>query len=733
MNNDPLGLGGFNSQALHSPAGPAVKASAPKQGLIGRIGSSLIQAPKYFANADIVDPIKQLAATATHNKVALANANTKGNEDLGLGAKGTNIGQGIKTLAGNTAQIAGTFVAPAEAGMLSKAIAGARGGALIGGGSALSNNQNVLKGALEGAVGGAALAPAIPLAGKALGIGGKVVNAAATGRVGSADVAGEASNLAPKPTIGQKLTSGLINKGEEENARLGGFATGQKIAGKQLTPADSSRISQTLNDEGISALSAPDKATQVGEKIDSLNNARSSLIEANNTPLTDEDKTALTQAVNDRLSKEAGGSRATVQDHAGTFLSEANESPDVAALGKYKTSLDNNAINYAKNPASVEPGQAIAAKAVRGAIKDMVEAKVPGIGDINARATALQSAQGGLLNASGRLANLTTGGEGIWGRILSGGEAEKAKAAIANTAIKAGTKLQGVTGTPPEPILGDINAPTETPGTIATPPAKATGATSSILGSLTGGTNVARLGVAGALGNPPQSTPQPALSASDITNGITPAQAPTQQSESEDSPYPEENMLYDIERDPKNASTYEGLYNLLNPKPSASATSLDATQQKEVAAGESAINRLQQYGQQLDAATGGNSSGTGGLYAALGRDLPGFLTTSGQKQAAALQSGRRDVAIQLATALSGGTKPSAQSVDEIENSLPSVTDSSQARSDKINALVSGLKLNLQTYATPVSQLAGSITGQQTNNGTVGSNLDSILGSLTGAQ
>lgn len=746
--NDPLGLGNFNPQALHTPTGPAVKvakATPPRPGLLGRIASSVVQAPKYFLNTDIVNPGKELLAQATGNKQAFNNAQAA--QNAGIGATPT---EAIKRLAGNTAQLAGMAVAPEGEGLAARTVAGARGGALVGGGSALANNQNILKGAGLGALGGAALAPAASVAGKALGIGGKVANTALTGKIGSA-VSDVAEN-APKPTIGQKLTNAVINKGNKIEQRLGSFAPGQKVGGTQLDAASSDKILQTAHNEGIDKLGADSQLRQTESKINELGQTHGSLTDTHNAPVTDEDKQAIQAEIQDRLNNpnnpnyRGGGSSPTVQKYTQEFNTDIDNSDDLSALGRQKSNLDNNQIKYGGNLQAAVNARNLAAKTSRNVINDFMNSKIPGLSGVNSRLSGLYDLKGALMNASGSQAGKTTGAEGIFGRLLTSETAEQAKGAFAKGLQKTGTALGGK-GSATEPILGDINAPAES-GTMAsgaTPPpttptavsaaVKAPSTASSILGSLTGAApNVARLGVAGALGNPPAQTPDQSLSATDIANTITPAQTPpTQASESEDSPYPEENMLYDIENDPKNASTYESLYTLLNPKPSASATSLDATQQKEVAAGESAINRLQQYGQQLTTALGKNETGTGGLYALLGRDLPGKLTSSGMKDAAALQSGKRDVAIQLATALSGGTKPSSQSVEEIEGSLPDVKDSQEEINDKINSIVSGIQRNLQTYATPVSQLAAGITGQQTTNGSVGSNLDSLLGSLSGAQ
>lgn len=607
-----------------------------------------------------------------------------------------------------------------------------------------------------------------------------------------------------KPTIGQKLTNAVVNRGEQTQAKLGGFAPGQKVAGKQLNTVASNRIAQTLQNEGISALGAPEQLDQVGQKLTNLNKARAALIDSNNAPLTDEDHAALTQAVADRLSKTAGGTADNVQKHAATFLSEANDSEDVASLGKYKTSLDNNAINYNRNPASVEPGQALAAKAVRGSIKDMIEQKVPGIGDINARATGLSTAESALMNSSARVANLTTGAEGLWGRILSGELAEKGKSAAAKTAVKVGTALGGKGAIEPGAlaVAGDTGVPAERgiaqegaqkiAGAGAPPPTDLTGTTttaepvattlpgttqsavqtpnSTLMGSLgkligvpkavgkaiTGRTIAPVLAKPGATASktllqlggrgigsavsgvqPQQITPQPGaqqLGASSLdttpggaTGGLPGTSDTSTGTADENSAYPEANMLYDIERDPKNASTYEALYKIINPAPSSSSLdNLTTNQKNQLTGSQNAIAALQGYTDQIQQLASGTQGPVGGSLSA----LLGKYGIGGQNaaNAYALQSSAADVATQIAAGLSPTGRATASLITQVKESLPKVTDSPAAAQAKVSQLVSRLQAVMQTEATPLSSYVGSAAG----GGDIGSSLQDLLQS-TGQQ
>lgn len=141
------------------PQQPAKKST----GLLGSIAHSLVAAPEYFANAAIVNPIKELSAQATGNQKALRNAVAGSNENLGVTKDGKKQGvaTGVKKLAGNTVGLATTILAPeAKAGIAARAVQGAKIGATAGAGGALANDgsaEDTVKGALTGGLFGGIL------------------------------------------------------------------------------------------------------------------------------------------------------------------------------------------------------------------------------------------------------------------------------------------------------------------------------------------------------------------------------------------------------------------------------------------------------------------------------------------------------------------------------------------------------------------------------------------------
>lgn len=807
---DQPGFSG-NLNATAQPQQPSVP-QGHSGGLLGAIGSALTQAPKYFLNTAIVNPTKEIAAQATGNKVAYNNAVRNAQSNLVGGAKNvssnpnTNLKNFGKTLVGNTAQLAGTVLAPEAkgAGIIAKAGAAAKGGAILGAGSSLANGQNVVKGAAEGAITGAALSPVASLISK---MGGKVLTSGLNGTENATEA---------NPTVGQKISSFLINKGQQAEAKIGGFGTGQKVSGQQLSVAGSQKIGQTLKNEGINALGPQEQASQVEQKLSSINQARQHLIDSNNTSLTPQDTQAIRDMVQKRLNQTAGGTSNTVQGHATTFLNELSNSQDVAALGKYKTSLDNNMINWAKNPASTEPGQQLAAKTVRGALKDFIEQKVPGIGDVNARATDLQTAHSALLGASGRLANLTSGGEGLWGKLLSpvSSVVEEGKQLAARGTTKLGEALAGKTSgearnilppmqegvqaaeaptvgvapttgalptntaappqipgapqpasnalegeiippdaastqvqasTPRTPVEAEIVPPssngTPPPNGGGTPPSApppgmpapttpanvAQGRSYAMPSPVTrAGVTQSGLGILGSLsgsGQKQQTPTVPQYGTSALNSGSASTRSGTANTSNQNSQYPEANMLYDIERDPTHASTYEALYKIINPAPSASSLSNLTTQQKNQLTGsQNAIAALQGYTQQIQQLAG---KMTGPLGGTLGTTLGKYgLGGSEAANAYALEQSAADVATQIAGGLSPTGRAAQGLINQVKESLPKITDSPQVAQDKTTQLIARMQAVMQTESTPLSTYVGNSAG----GGDIGAQLSDLLAS-----
>lgn len=562
------------------------------------------------------------------------------------------------------------------------------GGALGGGGGKVAENalehQNLGSGvagqaAINGILGAGPLRLAKLAGGTAMGI---------TKGAGLADSLLNAGTKAAGPGLAR---TAIANKGAQLEARSAGVGVGEKVGNQQLGAKGSEDMLNLLKQEGIKPGTPEFRQKQVEDLLGQRGSQLESHINTNNVSLTAPAKKAIIADYLKNLESKAGVND-SIRKAANNFVANFNKQvTDAKSLVNFRRSLD-EAINFTKNPDSADTvANQVAAKTFRTALKAQENSLIPGIKPLNESFSNLTKLNKALLGASKKVSDQSeAGGSGITSTLLKNDTMQGLKSAVGSGAQKV---------RPTSNAFGVKGAATRI------------GGGNLLLGNLTQGQNGA----------------SPDLSSALMQAGAAPVSPGADQtSSSMQSPYPLENALYDISRDPKNASTYEALYKFANPDNTPAP--LNAEQQKEVTASQAAIGRIKQYGQQLESASGGNVA-TGSISTLLGKYDP--FASSSQKQAAALQSSRRDVAIQLATALMGGNKPSAQSVDEIEQSLPSVNDSPELRQAKLQAIISGLQENLKNYATPVSQITAN-QGFNTGNGDVGTQLNSVL-NMIGAQ
>lgn len=251
----------WNSAGNTQPQTAAPPAPAKKSGGgLGGFLSAVTSPARYFLKQDIVNPARDIAATLSGNKVAEANVQ-KSRQQL----NGNNIGEATKRLAGNTAGLATTLLAPeAKAGFGAKVIQGAKVGATAGAGNALANDQNVVKGALEGAAAG----------GATNGILGKLLE----GKTGAASTASKGSFM-----------KNLTTQGQQAQGRVAGISAGTKIAGKELTPQDTAQMLDTLRTEGIKTGNANNTLRDITDKLKSYGQQIADHFKTNDAPLKTED------------------------------------------------------------------------------------------------------------------------------------------------------------------------------------------------------------------------------------------------------------------------------------------------------------------------------------------------------------------------------------------------------------------------------------------------------------
>lgn len=202
----------------------------------------------------------------------------------------------------------------------------------------------------------------------------------------------------------------------------------------------------------------------------------------------------------------------------------------------------------------------------------------------------------------------------------------------------------------------------------------------SLVGALAGGT--------------PQASATPDVASTGQLGGALDQEAQSATQPAENPQYPEANMLADIQKDPKNASTYETLYKDLNA--SNPATALTTNQKNTISGLQAAVGSLTPYAQQLQGITNAGPAG-GRVESVLGK-----LGLGGANAAsiAALDSSRTEIATQIAKALTG-SKPAASIIKSWEDTIPNVNDPVATRNAKWEQFAQRLQGELEQAQQPV--------------------------------
>lgn len=167
----------------------------------------------------------------------------------------------------------------------------------------------------------------------------------------------------------------------------------------------------------------------------------------------------------------------------------------------------------------------------------------------------------------------------------------------------------------------------------------------------------------------------------------------------QDDPYPRENLMYDIQRDPANAEKYIEYYqqvqSIFGPQAQA-GPKMSSAQQTRAAAAQNAMNDISVI---QDAISGGK---VGGL-----RMLPGAGTGIGSRllNTENLEAALFNVADNILRARSGAAVPPAEVKRFIQNFLPRATDSPQDQQLKLDRAMR----ELQGYLNPAGAASGEVS------------------------
>jgi hypothetical protein len=629
----------------------------------------------------------------------------------------------LPVIGGAAGAIGGVALDPFTAGMASVVLGGLGSAA----GQGLENSLSGQK-VLQGNVAEQGVLGAVP------GGLGKVADIGRAAKGGAGLVDSLAATKALPETIGRTTeadTTGLLgqakgnlnNKFQQLEAGAGGSNAGAKLpgAGASGISLQQSQDLAALGDKyGIPAASPETKLKYIQQQLNKNGQEIDQHITAGNVPLAPEDKQAIMNEFQNRVAQEPNASEllpkaGALQDHflgntpttsatiGGQSISPADLAKfgvksgdmsgvnDLSSMNAYKQKLD-GMINYSRSAASPDPAGEQAASLMRQTLNDQIGKYAPNAAAANKRYSELKQLESPALIENNRLAQSQGG---LYSRLVNNNIVKGAEAKVGNI----GQKLTG--GTP--------NLAQEASGGAST------GSPSSLIQALSGGNIAKKLGsqtavraLAGAGNNNQNQSTAGAtnFSPSTLTSGLSPLTGGSSQTDQSSNPSISPTQLVElIAADPTHESLYTSLYNTLNK---ANTTTLDATQQKDLSTGQSALGVLSNYADtlnQIQQQSGGNvASGT--LATLLGKYDP--LASQSDKAASAFQSTRVDTASQIASVLAGGGKPSITLIKQVEESLPNVNDSPQLAQDKMNKLIQSVQTTMQAQATPTSQIAAGL-------------------------
>lgn len=152
-------------QGFNAPAAPVMLPQKKKRGgFLRDLASGIAEPFSYLANTTIVNPIKELAADYSGNKIALRNARRESRREIGLGDDGKDIVGALKKWGGNSAQAILAATTPA----LNSAKGAAAFGGATGAATSLTDRDSSIEDVLTGGLAGAATGGILQKAGNIL-------------------------------------------------------------------------------------------------------------------------------------------------------------------------------------------------------------------------------------------------------------------------------------------------------------------------------------------------------------------------------------------------------------------------------------------------------------------------------------------------------------------------------------------------------------------------------------
>lgn len=472
-------------------------------------------------------------------------------------------------------------------------------------------------------------------------------------------------------TLQQAPKVGMIQgAGEQLKAGAGGYGIGTRLGSNPLTAPESNRIAMSLDKLGVSASSPENMSKQLATKRANLEQILTKQYGDANSVVSKADAKNLADKIEARIARETGGGDTQFVQNQ---LNNLKKVPNTTGVWDFNKNLS-NFTNYGAKADGKLVDREAAARIMKDETRKYLNAKVPGVKATNELYHGARDAEQLAVNQA---RDVKAGG--LVGKIMNLSPVKAVEAKTGSTLETVGKASAG-TGGPITKVAQQ--AKYQLPGNLIQ--AGTTGQPSNPNSSPA---------AAGGFGGPSPTNYDPSNpfgTGSSLTNDYATAQNGGAGSSSDaNSPYSLSAVLSDISRDPKNANTYMSIYKMVNPNAGASTAPSAAEQKNNLAlsvasSGLKSINQAYQF-------AGGGQGATGlvthipvvGQYVAGGNYDP--------QKAAAFNQTRIEVATQLATALTGSSRPAEQVIEYYLHSLPNIQDRPEVAQYKLEILQNELQ------------------------------------------
>jgi hypothetical protein len=421
---------------------------------------------------------------------------------------------------GSAVPVIGTAIGGLIGGVLGGA-AGSGGGQVAE--NAISGEKDLGKGvAQEALIGGITSAPPIRLL-RGAGAAGKALIGGARAGEGVAAAGAKAAFEKGLTSPGVISKAGAVLRGEGR-----GIGIGDKVAGSKLLPSEEQALNKFIETRvKPKGLTAAKQLSSLESFITKRNSELSKAITSSDRALTTPEKNALTKTLNSQFGKDVIGQSPRQKAILDDITTRIKQSKTVADLDVLRKTIDGN-INFARNAASPEPAAEQIFKLARTHLTEAVADRVGAAKSLKSDLSNAFRAQELLLNKAG--------GGGGYARAGSGGIATipipRRATQATETAIGKGMGLAGKEGGGFTPTAVIARNALERP----------------VASVLQGG------------GQLDQQQPGLDQALMQQSPGQFGGQDPSMQQSQQQDPYPRENLIYDMQRDPANAEKYLAYY-----------------------------------------------------------------------------------------------------------------------------------------------------------------------------